>query len=80
MKSRRQQIWTAEEGIQAAIRFYDQNLERIRNAQGLPIEVLTPIQALAAARREDAKSLIDFNVAQFHHHRSIGWPAVEQSL
>lgn len=39
VESRRQQMATAEDGIKSAISSYDHNLERIQNAQGLPIEL-----------------------------------------
>ncbi len=74
VESRRKQIATAEQGIQTALDSYDHNLERIKNAQGLPIEVLQSIQALANARRDYLRALIDFNIAQFTLYRSIGWP------
>jgi outer membrane protein TolC len=50
--ARRKQIDVAKEGITSAQQSYDRNLERIRNVQGLPIEVLQAIQALDGARRE----------------------------
>lgn len=80
VESRRKQVATAEEGVKAAISSYDQNLARIQNAQGLPIEVLQSIQALAAARREYLRAVIDYNVAQFTLHRSIGWPGADSPL
>ena len=53
---------------------YDRNLERIRNVQGLPIEVLQSIQALDTARREYLRAVVDYNTAQFRLHRALGWP------
>jgi outer membrane protein TolC len=73
-ESRLRQIKVAERAIQSAILSYDRNLERIRNAQGLPIELLQAIQALANARREYVRSVADYNTAQFTLHRSLGWP------
>jgi outer membrane protein TolC len=64
----------AEQGIAAAQHSYERNLERIRNAQGLPIEVLQSIQALDAARREYLRAVVDYNTAQFRLHRALGWP------
>lgn len=71
-RSRARQIQTAEQGVQAAKASYDRNLERIKGGQGLPIEVLQSIQALAAARREYARAVTEFNVAQFTLQRAIG--------
>jgi outer membrane protein TolC len=72
--ARKRQIAVAEEGIAAAQRSYERNLDRIRNLQGLPIEVLQSIQALDAARREYLRAVIDYNTAQFRLQRALGWP------
>jgi outer membrane protein TolC len=72
--ARKQQIAVAQEGITSAQQSYDRNLNRIRNAQGLPIEVLQSIQALDAARREYLRTLVDYNTAQFRLQRALGWP------
>jgi outer membrane protein TolC len=72
--ARRRQIESAREGAQAAAASYRRNLERIENAQGLPIEVLQAIQAMAQARREYLRAVIDYNSAQFALYRALGWP------
>lgn len=72
--SRRQQIAQAQTAVSAAQRSYDQNRERIRNAQGLPIEALQAIQALGTARREYLRCVADFNTAQLAQQRALGWP------
>ena len=78
--ARKKQIAVAQEGIAAAQQSYDRNLNRIRNAQGLPIEVLQSIQALDAARRDYLRSLNDYNTAQFRLQRALGWPVAAQTL
>lgn len=70
---RTQRIAVARQGITAAERSYELNLQRIQNAQGLPIEVLQSIQALATARRSYLNAVIDYNIAQFELCRAIGW-------
>jgi outer membrane protein TolC len=72
--ARQRQIAVAEQGITAAQQSYERNLERIRNAQGLPLEVLQSIQALDAARREYLRAVVDYDTAQFRLHRALGWP------
>ena len=67
-------IDVAKEAITAAEESYRRNLERIRNVQGLPIEVLQSIQALDQARREYLRSVVEYNKAQFRLHRALGWP------
>jgi outer membrane protein TolC len=70
---RERQIPLAKEGISAAERSYALNENRIENAQGLPIEVLQSIQALAAARQNYLSAVVDYNIAQFELCRAIGW-------
>ena len=74
VQSRRQQLSVAEEGVQAATSSFEKNSERIQNAQGLPLETLQSLQALAQARREYLRAVSDYNVAQFQLQRAIGWP------
>jgi outer membrane protein TolC len=74
VEARQRQIEVAEMGITAAQQSYTRNLERIRNAQGLPIEVLQSIQALDGARRDYLRAVVDYNTAQFRLHRALGWP------
>ncbi len=57
----------------AALSSYEQNLLRITNVQGLPLEALQSIQALAAARRDYLRAVTDFNIAQFALLRAVGW-------
>ena len=50
-QSRQQQIAVSEGAITTARASYERNVNRIQQGQGLPIEALQSIQALAAARR-----------------------------
>lgn len=72
--SRQKQIESARNAVAAAEISYKRNVERIQNGQGLPIEVLQAIQALATSRREYLRAVADYNAAQFTLHRSLGWP------
>ncbi len=74
--ARQRQVSVAEEGIQAATSSFERNSERIRNAQGLPLETLQSLQALAQARREYLRAVNDYNVAQFQLQRALGWSQV----
>lgn len=71
-RSRSKQIEPAAQGVRAAQSSYDLNLKRIQGGQGLPIEVLQSIQALAHARREYARAVSEFNTAQFALQRATG--------
>jgi outer membrane protein TolC len=74
VQSRKNQMAIARFGIDAAMASHRQNLERIDEAKGLPIEVLQSIQSLAQARRECLRTVIDYNAAQFTLYRALGWP------
>jgi outer membrane protein TolC len=69
---RRQQIDTARQAVDSAASAHSRNIERIKAVQGLPIEVLQSNQALAQARREYLRAIIDHNSAQFTLYRAIG--------
>ena len=77
VQARKAKVPIAEEGLQAATASYARNVERIKNVQGLPIEVLQSIQALTAARRQYLRAVISYNEAQFRLHRALGWPVAE---
>jgi len=70
---RKQRLELSRKGIVAAERSYELNLQRIANAQGLPIEVLQSIQALANAHRAYLNAVVDYNIAQFELSRATGW-------
>jgi outer membrane protein TolC len=72
--ARSQQIEVIKEGVEAAENSFTKNWDRIQNGQGLPIEVLQSIQALAATQREYVRVVADYNVAQFTLQRALGWP------
>lgn len=76
--ARKRLISVSEQGIKAAQLSYTRNLDRIKNGQGLPIEVLQSIQALDAARRDYLRSVQDYNAAQFRLQRALGWPISDQ--
>jgi outer membrane protein TolC len=71
---RKRQIPIARQGLEAALASHRQNLARIEQAKGLPIEVLQSIQALVQARLDLLRTLIEYNAAQFSLYRAIGWP------
>jgi outer membrane protein TolC len=74
VESRRRQIATATEAVAAAEASHRRNFERIHGGEGLPIESLQAVQALASARREYVRAVSEFNAAQFTLQRSLGWP------
>ena len=62
---RRQQLKIGEEAVAVAKSSYSRNIDRIQNAEGLPLEALQSIQALAQAQREYLRVVTDYNLAQF---------------
>ena len=68
------QIIQAEAGVKSANDSMTRNFKRIREGQGLPLEVLQSIKALDAAKRERLNARAAYNRAQFRLHRAIGWP------
>jgi outer membrane protein TolC len=80
VESRRSQIAVAEAGVKAAAASYRLNIERIRNAKGLPLEALQSIQALDQSRREYLRAATSYNEAQFRLHRALGWPICPADL
>ncbi len=74
---RRAQIGITERAIQSAQDSYERNLARIRDGQGLPLEVLQSVQALETAHRAYLEAVIDHNRAQFQLQWAIGWAVSE---
>ena len=71
---RRRQIDLTQNAILHADNSYRRNLERIREGQGLPLEVLQSIQALESAQRAYLRSVIDYNQAQIQLQWALGFP------
>jgi len=67
------QMDTAMQAVDFAESSYRRNLERIQNGQGLPLEALQSLQALATARREYSRSIADYNIAQLTLQRATGF-------
>ncbi|MBW3541830.1 MAG: TolC family protein [Planctomycetes bacterium] len=74
VEARRGQIETARSAIESAENAYRRDLVRIREGEGLPIEVLQALQARDQARREYVRAVIEYNEAQFRLHAALGWP------
>lgn len=73
---RRLQLDTAQNAIRTASDSYERNMDRIRDGQGLPIEVLQSIQALETAQRAFLQAITNYNRAQFQLQWALGWPIV----
>lgn len=75
LDSARRQLSQTNETVKSAEESYKKNQQRIRNAQGLPLEVLQSIQALDASKREKLNAKAAYNRAQFELQRALGWAA-----
>ncbi len=71
---RQKQLAITTQAIENAESSYIKNWDRIRNGQGLPIEVLQAIQALSDSQREHVKVIADYNRSQFTLIHNLGWP------
>ncbi|MEP3482193.1 MAG: TolC family protein [Fuerstiella sp.] len=71
---RSQRLSITQAAIQSAQNSYDRNVSRIRDGQGLPLEVLQSAQALEGAQRAYLQSVVAYNEAQFRLQWSLGWP------
>lgn len=71
---RRRQIDIALGAIQTAEDSYRRNLERIRDGEGLPLEVLQSAQALESAQLAYLRAVVDYNQAQIRLQWALGFP------
>lgn len=71
---RRQQLVFAQNAIVSAHDSYQRNMDRIREGQGLPIEVLQSIQALESSQRTYMNTVASYNRAQLQLQWALGWP------
>ena len=70
---RRRRMAVTEASVQSAVDSYERNLSRIREGQGLPIEVLQSVKALQAARQACLDAVVAYNKAQFQLQWALGW-------
>ncbi|GAB5443688.1 MAG: hypothetical protein Fues2KO_40370 [Fuerstiella sp.] len=68
-----------ERAIQSAENSFTRNLSRIRDGQGLPLEVLQSVQALEDATLAYADAVIAYNEAQFRLQWAMGWKVSGQT-
>ena len=70
--SYRQQMEIARQSITAAGESYQLNEQRIRESEGLPIELLQSISALAEAQNAYTEAVANYNRAQYRLLRAMG--------
>jgi outer membrane protein TolC len=67
-------ITTAEQAVLAATDSWTEDLTRIKNREGLPIEVLNSLRLLARSRLAYMQAIVDYNRAQFELYVALGQP------
>jgi outer membrane protein TolC len=70
--ARRQEMELARKRIDLAQRAYTQDLARIRNREGLPLEVLQSANQLKDARQDLVRSMIGYSQAQLRLFAALG--------
>ena len=74
VEAARQQIELTRETLAVATEVYDRNITRIRSLEGLPLEAIQALDAVASVRRDHLAAVIRFNQAQLKLLRAIGQP------
>ena len=74
LRSYRRQIDATTESIQAADESYQLNFQRIRQGEGLPIELLQAIRARTDAQDAYTRAVANYNGSQFRLLRALGQP------
>ena len=74
VEHRRQRVSVTERAIEASENSYQRNLARIRDGQGLPLEVLQSVPASEDARLAYLNAVIGSNQAQLRLQWALGWP------
>lgn len=72
LQARNQEMAIARKRVEIAQRAYTQDLRRIQNLQGLPLEVLASANQLAAARQDLVRAIIGYSQAQLRLHAALG--------
>ena len=72
--ARYQQILEEEEAVQSSIRGFREDLERIKQAAGLPIEVLNNLRLKADSAYEYLEAIVGYNRAHFELYVALGQP------
>ncbi len=75
--SRYAQIRPRERGVRQGMAAYSEDLKRVRNNEGLAIEVLDSMRLLYRSRDEYLNAILDYNQAQFELYVALGKPPAD---
>lgn len=67
-------IRSCELAVTAGLKAFDEDMLRIRAAEGLPLEVIDSLRLLARSRQQYLDAILDYNKAQFELYVSLGKP------
>ena len=73
-QSRRGQLPLADAAVERAAQAYELQRDRIYDKQGLPLEALQAMQALATAELARIDALVGYDLAQIRLHTALGNP------
>jgi outer membrane protein TolC len=73
-QSRRGQLPLADAAVERATQAYELHRERIYDKEGLPLEALQAMQALAAVELARIDALVSYDLAQIRLHTALGNP------
>ena len=74
----RRQMEIAAQAIEYSEASFQKNLSRIKDGEGLPLEVLQSVQAVETANLAYLQSVVDHNRAQFQLQWALGWPVSQE--
>jgi outer membrane protein TolC len=73
-------IRTCELAITSGIKAFEEDMERIRGGEGLPLEVIDSLRLLGRSREQYVGTILDYNQAQFQLYVALGKPPAELLL
>ena len=71
------QIRTSELAIKSGTQAYQEDFERIKGGEGLPLEAINSLRLLARSRVDYLNVILDYNQAQFQLYVALGKPPAE---
>jgi outer membrane protein TolC len=71
------QLETNERAVQAGLKAFREDMNRTRNREGLPIEVLDSLRLLGRSRFAYLDAIIDYNRAHFELYVALGQPPAD---
>ena len=67
-------IQSCEMAIKAGTQAFAEDMERIRGAEGRPLEAIDSLRILAKSRIDYLNAILDYNKAQFELYAALGKP------